>query len=156
MQVEVGQQLAADRLPRTALEEDVVGQDHRGAAVGVQDRHDVLHEVELLVARRRDEVLPLDLQVLADLPPVGPTIVSDDFRPNGGLDSTTDHRCPGSAIRESLTSISDSPFGVPIPCSSRFIAASRAVPSTSSYPRTKPSRRWSRCGGVIDEAADAA
>ena len=33
---------------------------------------------------------------------------------------------------------------VPMPCSSRFIAASRAVPSTSSTPLTKPSRRWSR------------
>ena len=129
------QQLAPDRLAGTALEQHVVGQDHGRTAVDVQDRHDVLDEVELLVARGDDEVLPLDLAgPRATSRPSAPTIVSDDLRPNGGLDSTTEHRAPGSAIRASLTSMSDSPSGVPMPCSSRFIAASRAVPSTSSYP----------------------
>ena len=43
--------------------------------------------------------------------PSAPTIVSDDLRPNGGLESTTDQRSPGSAISASRTSISESPFG---------------------------------------------
>ena len=47
-----------------------VRQDDRGSAVDLQDRHDVLQEVELLVRRRDDEVLPLDLGVLAHLPSV--------------------------------------------------------------------------------------
>ena len=41
------------------------------AAAGLEDRHDVLDEVELLVARRRDEVLALDLAILAYLSPIG-------------------------------------------------------------------------------------
>ena len=64
--------------------------------------------------------------------PSVPTIVTDDLRPNGGLDSTTDQRRPGSAMSESRTSISESPLEVPMPWSSRFIAANRAVLSTSS------------------------
>jgi hypothetical protein len=71
VQVEVGEQLAADRLASSALEEDVVGQHDRGTTVGVEDRHDVLDEVELFVARRGNEVLSLDLAVFANLPPVG-------------------------------------------------------------------------------------
>ena len=50
VQVEVGEQLAAQGLAGAALEQHVVGQDDGGAAVDVQDRHDVLQEVELLVA----------------------------------------------------------------------------------------------------------
>ena len=57
--------------PAPPLEKDVVGEDDRGTAVAVEDGHDVLDEVELLVARRRDEVLALDLAILADLATVG-------------------------------------------------------------------------------------
>ena len=64
--------------------------------------------------------------------PSAPTIVSDDFFPNGGLVSTRLQRDPGSTSRESCTTIGESPFAVPMPCNSMFIAASRAVPSTSS------------------------
>ena len=47
-----------------------------------------------------DEVLPLDLPVPAHFTTVGPTIVSDDFLPNGGL-RATDQRLPRSAMSES-------------------------------------------------------
>ena len=67
VQVVVGEQFAADGLAGAAFEEDVVGQHDGGATVGLEDRHDVLHEVELLVARRGDEVLSLDLAVVAAL-----------------------------------------------------------------------------------------
>jgi hypothetical protein len=43
------QQLAADGLAGPALEEHVVGHDDGGAAVDLEQRLDVLHEVELLV-----------------------------------------------------------------------------------------------------------
>ena len=71
MQIEVREQLAAQRLAGTALEQHVVGQDDRGATVDVEDRHDVLQEVELLVGRRHDEVLALDVAVFAHGPSVG-------------------------------------------------------------------------------------
>jgi hypothetical protein len=51
------QEAAADRLPRAALEEDVVGDDDRSAPVDLEEGADVLQEVELLVAGRRPEVL---------------------------------------------------------------------------------------------------
>ena len=38
-------------------EQHVVGHDDRGAAAGLEDRQDVLEEVELLVARLDDEVV---------------------------------------------------------------------------------------------------
>ena len=65
------EQPAAQRLAGAALEQHVVGQHDGGAAVDVEDRHDVLQEVELLVGRRDDEVLALDLAVLAHLASVG-------------------------------------------------------------------------------------
>ena len=71
MHVEVGEQPAAQRLADAALEEHVVRDDDGGAAVDVEDRRDVLDEVELLVRRGDDEVRPLDLPVLAGLPAVG-------------------------------------------------------------------------------------
>ena len=71
VEVEVGEQLVSDHLAGAALEEDVVRQHHRGAAVRVKDGGDVLDEVELLGARRRHEVLPLDLPVLTDLSTIG-------------------------------------------------------------------------------------
>ena len=60
MHVALVQQLAPDRLARAALEQHVVGHDHRGAAVDRQDRLDVLDEVELLVAGRGPEVVADD------------------------------------------------------------------------------------------------
>ena len=53
------EQLAADRLARAAFEKHVVGHDDRGAAVLLQDREDVLEEVELLVARGRPEIVAM-------------------------------------------------------------------------------------------------
>jgi len=91
-----------------------------------------------------------------DSRPSAPIIVTDDLRPNGGFVSTTEYRDPGSAVRESFTSISDGPSGFPIPCSSRFIAAKRAVPSTSSTPRANPSVRWARTSGVNGPACSEA
>jgi hypothetical protein len=54
------QQLLADGLARAALEQHVVGQHHGGAAVLLEQRLDVLHEVELLVAGGGPEVVALD------------------------------------------------------------------------------------------------
>ena len=45
------EQFAADRFARAAFEEHVVGQHHRRAPVLLEDREDVLEEVELLVGR---------------------------------------------------------------------------------------------------------
>ena len=85
--------------------------------------------------------------------PSAPTIVSDDLRPNGGLDSTTDQRWPGSAMRASVTSMSESPFGgadavqqqvhrgQPGGAVDQLVAARRSS-----------SRRWSRSVGVSDSA----
>lgn len=71
VQVEVREQLASDGLARAALEEDVVRQHDRSPTVGIEDRHDVLHEVQLLVARRGNEVLALDFPFLSRLATVG-------------------------------------------------------------------------------------
>ena len=57
--VELLQQVPADRLAGPAFEEDVVRDDDSAAAVDLQQRLDVLDEVELLVLRRRPEILPL-------------------------------------------------------------------------------------------------
>ncbi len=74
MEVELLEKALADALPSPArLEEHVVGQHHPGAAGVVQDRHDVLQEVELFVGGGELEVIALvvlplgrDLPVLAD------------------------------------------------------------------------------------------
>ena len=57
--VEIGrpQELLAHGLARAPLEEDVVGNDDSRLARRLQDRVDVLDEVELLVRARRPEVL---------------------------------------------------------------------------------------------------
>ena len=60
MHVGLLEQFAADRLAGAALEEHVVGQHHRRAAVLLEDREDVLEEVELLVAGRGPEVVAVD------------------------------------------------------------------------------------------------
>ena len=62
MDVGLLEQFAADRLPRSTLEQHIVGKNHRSAAVLLQDREDVLEEVELLVARRRPEIIAVDDQ----------------------------------------------------------------------------------------------
>ena len=99
------QQPAADRLAGAALEQHVVGQDDGRPAVDLEDRLDVLDEVQLLVRGGDHEVVPHDLQVVAASRPSAPIIVTDDLRPNGGLASTTEQRSPGSAMSASLTSI---------------------------------------------------
>jgi len=59
------EQLASHRLPGAAFEDDVV-RDHDGCtAVDREQRLDVLHEVELLVRRRRPEVVSDDHELLA-------------------------------------------------------------------------------------------
>ena len=62
MHVGLLQQLAADGLPRAALEQHVVRQHHRRPPVLLQDREDVLQKVELLVARARPEIVAVDDQ----------------------------------------------------------------------------------------------
>jgi very-short-patch-repair endonuclease len=53
------QQVAAHRLAGPALEQHVVRHDDGAAPVDLQQRLDVLQEVQLLVLRRRPEILPL-------------------------------------------------------------------------------------------------
>src|ERR1019366_1341069 len=57
--VDIGllEQLAANRFAGAAFEENVVRNDHRGPAVLLEDREDVLDEVELLVAGGRPEII---------------------------------------------------------------------------------------------------
>ena len=80
--------------------------------------------------------------------PFSPMTVMEDFLPNGGLASTTLGYRRGGSASESRTSISDGPFGLPTPCTSMFIAASRAVPSTSSVPVIVSLASRSRWSGV--------
>jgi hypothetical protein len=68
------EQLAADGLAGAALEQDVVGDDDGGAAVDLEQRFDVLDEVELLVGRAGPEVLAL----VADLLALGLAGLGDD------------------------------------------------------------------------------
>jgi hypothetical protein len=56
------QEFATHCLPSAALEEDVVGNHHGGAAVQLENRPNMLQEVELLVARRRPRVWSIDDQ----------------------------------------------------------------------------------------------
>ena len=56
------EQLAANRLARAAFEQHVVRHHDRGAAMLLEDREDVLEEVELLVAGRRPEIVAVDRQ----------------------------------------------------------------------------------------------
>lgn len=54
--VEVPEQPATERLPDAALEQHVVRYDDGCATVDVEDRRDVLDQVQLLVRGRHDEV----------------------------------------------------------------------------------------------------
>jgi hypothetical protein len=58
------QQGTADFLTRTGFEQDVVRHDHCGGAGLLEHRIDVLHEVQLLVARRGPEILALVIDFL--------------------------------------------------------------------------------------------
>ena len=60
-----------DGFARAALEEHIVGHDDRGPAVDLEQRLDVLHEVELLVTVLRPEVIADDLERLAGLLALG-------------------------------------------------------------------------------------
>ena len=62
------EQLAADRLAGAALEEHVVRHDDGRPAVLLQQRLDVLQEVELLVGGRGPEVVAVDDERLLLLP----------------------------------------------------------------------------------------
>src|SRR5450759_2603863 len=57
MDVALLQEAAANRLPRSPFEQNVVGNHDRGAPVNLQERSNVLQEVELLVRGRGPEVL---------------------------------------------------------------------------------------------------
>lgn len=74
VEVELLEEAPPDLLASPALEQDVVGQDDRCATVHLQQQHDVLQEVQLLVGRRRPEVGP----VVGDVFPVGLAVRSDD------------------------------------------------------------------------------
>ena len=53
------EQLEADHLTRPTFEEHVVGYDHGGTAVDLEQRLYVLHEIELLVGGGGPEVVAL-------------------------------------------------------------------------------------------------
>jgi hypothetical protein len=57
--IELLQQVAPHGLARTAFEEDVVRHDDGRPSVHLQQRLDVLQEVELFVLGGRPEILPL-------------------------------------------------------------------------------------------------
>jgi len=57
MDVAVVQELPADRLAGTTLEENVVRDDYAGTAVYCEQRLDVLDEIELLVRGSSPEVV---------------------------------------------------------------------------------------------------
>ena len=84
--------------------------------------------------------------------PSAPTIVMELLRPNGGFASTTLGCRPSARSSASRTSIGLSSPGCTIPCRTMFIAASRAVPSTSSTPCTNPVRSRVRSSGVSGPA----
>ena len=56
------EQLAANGFPCSAFKQHVIRHDDRGPAVLLQDRENVLEEIELLVAGRRPEVVAVDRQ----------------------------------------------------------------------------------------------
>ena len=56
--IELLEQVAANGLPGTALEQHVVGHDDGAPPIDRQQRLDVLQEVQLLVLRGRPEILP--------------------------------------------------------------------------------------------------
>ena len=101
-----------------------------------EQRLDVLHEVELLVRRRRPEVLAHVRSGLSrSISPSSLTMVIDDFLPNGGLVSTMSKRSPGSAASASSTVDRARRRGRRrCRAGSRFMAQSRAVLSTISQP----------------------
>ena len=90
-------------------------------------------KLSCLLRRRDDEVLALDLAVLAHLATVGA---------DHGERRLAAERRVGEHDGPALARVGDQGVldldqasrrsAVPMPCSSRFIAASRAVPSTSS------------------------
>src|SRR5262249_53202271 len=133
-----------------ALEEHVVGHDHRGAAVDLQDRLHVLHEVELLVARGGPEVLARDGEGLAGLIAVLGHTSTLDFFPKGGFVSTIAQRVPGSAARLSAVVRAGAPSSAlgPMPWSMRFIAQSLVTAGTSSTPCRASSLRCFFCSRV--------
>ena len=60
MDVDLLEQFPADGLARAAFKEHVFGQNDGGATMLLEDCEDVLEKIELLVARRGPEVIPVD------------------------------------------------------------------------------------------------
>jgi hypothetical protein len=92
--------------------------------------------LEVVAQKSSRSMMSFSVEVL----PSSPTIIVLDFLPKGGLASTTSKRSPGSAASASAT-LMDTLLSEPMPCSSRFMAHTRAVPCTSSQPRNAPSLR---------------
>ena len=59
MHVALLEQLPPDRLTGPAFKQHVIRHDDRAAAVDLQDRLDMLQKIELFVAGRRPEIVPL-------------------------------------------------------------------------------------------------
>ena len=85
MDLALVQQFPADRLPCSALEEDIVGNNDRRAAVLLQQGFNVLEEVELFVGSRGPEVVPLDDFLFPRYFAVIRQIVVLLFLPKGGF-----------------------------------------------------------------------
>jgi hypothetical protein len=81
-----------------------------------------------------------------DSRPSAPTIVKDDLRPKGGLESTTEQRSPGSAISVSLTQAGA--VGCADAVQQQVHGRQPRGASTSSTPCTNVSRRCLRSFGV--------
>ena len=93
------QQLAPDRLAGAALEQHVVGHDHRGAAVDFSSvltcwtKLSCLFDVD---AQKSSRTTTSDSRSAS---PSSFTYAIDDFLPNGGFVSTMSNRSPGSALQ---------------------------------------------------------
>ena len=75
-------------LSASSLEQHVVRQDHGGRAVLIEDRHDVLNEVELLVRGRHRKIGALVVLASVSTSPSSREDLELCLRPNGGLVST--------------------------------------------------------------------
>ena len=85
MDIGLLEKLPPDRLPCPSLEEDIIRQHHGGAAMLLEDREDVLEEVELLVACAGPEVVTVDREGVLRLLSVSPDDCDAAFLSKGRI-----------------------------------------------------------------------
>ena len=85
MDIGLLEKLPADCLPCPSLEEDIIRKHHGGAAMLLEDREDVLEEVELLVACAGPEVIAVDREGVLRLLSIGSDDRNTAFFPKGRI-----------------------------------------------------------------------